>query len=68
MRYTPLLSGAIAAMLGAQGAFGISHGEVSEYYGKNVRWQELAKGIFTGVPEEEWDDNRKSTLYIYNVL
>ncbi|KAF4473001.1 hypothetical protein FALBO_109 [Fusarium albosuccineum] len=57
MRYTGFLAGAVAVVLGTQGALGISHGEVGEFNGKNFRWQELAKGIFTGVPEEEWDDN-----------
>ncbi|KAF4450123.1 hypothetical protein F53441_6722 [Fusarium austroafricanum] len=56
MLHTRFLTGAMAILLGTQGAFGLSHGEISEFNGKNVRWQELAKGVFTGVPENEWDD------------
>ncbi|KAF5004998.1 hypothetical protein FDECE_8523 [Fusarium decemcellulare] len=57
MRYTGFVTSAVAVVLGSQGVFGISNGEVGEFNGKNIRWQELAKGIFTGVPEEEWDNN-----------
>ncbi|KAJ3543272.1 hypothetical protein NM208_g3656 [Fusarium decemcellulare] len=64
MHYTRFLTGAAALVLGAQGVFGISHGELAEYNGKNIRWHELAKGVFTGVPEDEWDDkhHRKSLV------
>ncbi|KAM0238416.1 hypothetical protein ACHAP5_008606 [Fusarium lateritium] len=56
MLHSRLLAGAIAILLGGQGASALNHGEITEFDGKNVRWQELAKGIFTGVPEDEWDE------------
>ncbi|KAH6970217.1 hypothetical protein DER45DRAFT_640289 [Fusarium avenaceum] len=56
MLHSRLLTGAMALFLGAQGAFALNHGEVTEFDGKNVRWQELAKGMFTGVPEDKWDE------------
>ncbi|KAF5655653.1 hypothetical protein FHETE_11158, partial [Fusarium heterosporum] len=56
MLYSPLLAGAMAFFLGAQGALALNHGEVTEFDGKNFRWQELAKGVFTGVPEDKWDE------------
>ncbi|KAK4233221.1 hypothetical protein C8A03DRAFT_48165 [Achaetomium macrosporum] len=37
-----------------EGGFG--HGNVSEVFGKIVRWQQLALGISVGVPVDEWDD------------
>lgn len=66
MLHSRLLAGAMALFLGAQGAFALNHGEVTEFDGKNVRWQELAKGIFTGVPEDKWDEKRKSNLFVCN--
>ncbi|KAF5712422.1 hypothetical protein FMUND_8517 [Fusarium mundagurra] len=56
MFYTRFLTAVVAGLLGVQGVLGVKHGEVSEFDGKNVRWQELAKGVFTGIPENEWDD------------
>ncbi|KAH7263770.1 hypothetical protein BKA59DRAFT_506786 [Fusarium tricinctum] len=56
MLHSRLFASAMALFLGAQGALALNHGEVTEFDGKNVRWQELAKGIFTGVPEDKWDE------------
>jgi hypothetical protein len=39
----------------AEGGFG--HGNVSEAFGKMVRWQQIALGISVGVPLDEWDDD-----------
>jgi hypothetical protein len=39
----------------AEGGFG--HGNVSEAFGKTVRWQQVALGISVGVPLDEWDDD-----------
>lgn len=68
MFYTRFLTAVVAGLLGAQGALAVKHGEISEFDGKTVRWQELAKGVFTGVPENEWDDKRKKTASRYNPL
>ncbi|KAK4145522.1 uncharacterized protein C8A04DRAFT_35787 [Dichotomopilus funicola] len=35
---------------------GFGHGNVSEVFGKTVRWQQVALGITVGVPVDEWDD------------
>ncbi|KAF5022457.1 hypothetical protein F66182_5493 [Fusarium sp. NRRL 66182] len=56
MRSASFLSCAVAVVLGARQVLGITHGQVSEFAGKKVRWQELAEGVFTGVPEDKWDD------------
>lgn len=68
MLYARFLTAVVAGLLGAQGALSVKHGEISEFDGKNVRWQELAKGVFTGVPENEWDNKRKKTASRYNPL
>ena len=35
---------------------GFGHGNVSQVFGKTVRWQQVALGIAVGVPLDEWDD------------
>ncbi|KAG5794506.1 hypothetical protein H9Q69_006462 [Fusarium xylarioides] len=47
MFYTRFLTAVTAGLLGAQRALCVKHGEISQFDGKNVRWQELAKGVFT---------------------
>lgn len=64
MRYTQLLTCAVAVALGAQEALSVAHGDISEFDGNDVRWQEIAKGVFTGVPREKWDDSRKLHSFI----
>ncbi|KAJ4249168.1 hypothetical protein NW762_012503 [Fusarium torreyae] len=56
MLHSRFLISATARFLRSQGAFALNHGEVTEFDCKNVRWQELTKGVFTGVPEDKWDD------------
>ncbi|KAF4496665.1 hypothetical protein FAGAP_7156 [Fusarium agapanthi] len=56
MFHARFVTAVVAGLLGAQRVFGINHGKISEFDGKSVRWQELAKAVFTGVPENEWDD------------
>ncbi|OAQ76389.1 hypothetical protein VFPBJ_08749 [Purpureocillium lilacinum] len=34
----------------------MSHGEYEDYYGLVIRYHQLAEGVYTGVPAEEWDD------------
>lgn len=51
----------IAFALAATQTIAYSHGEEGEFNGKAIKWQQLAEGIFTGVPAEKWDD--KSKLY-----
>lgn len=36
-------------------AIGMIHGEIAEHGGKEYRFQQLAPGMFTGVPADEWD-------------
>jgi hypothetical protein len=40
-----------------QDAFPVSHGDTFEHNGITRRWHQLARGTFTGVPIDEWDDN-----------
>jgi hypothetical protein len=51
---------ALAVAIGATQAAAYRHGEVAEVSGKTFRWQQLAEGVFTGVPIDEWDDNGKT--------
>lgn len=53
----------LAAALGATQVATYSHGEESEFNGLAVRWQQLARGVFTGVPVEEWDSKSTSSLF-----
>ncbi|KAF9771673.1 hypothetical protein IL306_010681 [Fusarium sp. DS 682] len=46
----------IAVCLAATQTVAYSHGEQGEFEGKAIKWQQLAEGIFTGVPAENWDD------------
>jgi len=48
---------ALAVAIGATQAAAFYHGEVDEISGQVIRWQQLAEGVFTGVPVEKWDDN-----------
>ncbi|KAF5000211.1 hypothetical protein FGRMN_1932 [Fusarium graminum] len=32
------------------------HGERGESDGKAIKWQQLAQGVFTGVPAKDWND------------
>jgi hypothetical protein len=51
----------IAIGLGATQTMAYSHGEEGQVNGKPIKWQQLAEGVFTGVPAEQWND--KSELY-----
>lgn len=48
---------AVALTLGTSQVSAASHGEVEDYDGGKIRWQQVAKGVFTGVPADQWDDN-----------
>jgi hypothetical protein len=47
---------AIALACSATTAVAVSHGQFAEYDGKVVRYQQLAPGVFTGIPVDEWND------------
>lgn len=51
---------AIAAVLGVTQAAAITHGDKQTVDGTEIRWQQLAQGVFTGVPADKWDDKGKS--------
>ncbi|KAF4345886.1 hypothetical protein FBEOM_177 [Fusarium beomiforme] len=46
----------IAVCLAATQTAAYSHGEQGQFEGKAIKWQQLAEGVFTGVPAEQWDD------------
>lgn len=46
----------ISMGLSATQTIAYSHGEQGEFNGKAIKWQQLAEGVFTGVPAEEWDN------------
>lgn len=56
MHCMPAIMGAWAALLSVQGVWATQHGEAFNMEGKDYRWQEIADGVFTGVPEAEWSD------------
>ncbi|KAF5008742.1 hypothetical protein FDECE_4979 [Fusarium decemcellulare] len=56
MQYSMIFYYITAVFCAAQAA-ALSHGEDADYHGKSVRWQQLAQGIFVGVPVDEWDDS-----------
>ncbi|KAF5672289.1 hypothetical protein FHETE_3787 [Fusarium heterosporum] len=51
----------VAVGLAAMQAVAYSHGEQGEFDGKAIKWQQLAQGVFTGVPAKDWND--KSEFY-----
>lgn len=57
MMYKTMIAGAAAAFFGTAQA--VSHGDVQAYGDGNIRWQQVGDGLFTGVPESEWDDAGK---------
>ncbi|KIL95721.1 hypothetical protein FAVG1_00459 [Fusarium avenaceum] len=46
----------VAVGLTAMQTIAYSHGEEGEFNGKAIKWQQLAEGVFTGVPAEKWND------------
>ncbi|KAH6969230.1 hypothetical protein DER45DRAFT_589716 [Fusarium avenaceum] len=46
----------VAVGLTAMQTIAYSHGEEGKFNGKAIKWQQLAEGVFTGVPAEKWDD------------
>lgn len=62
MMYKSLISAAAAAFIGSVGVSAVSHGEVAAYGDGNIRWQQVGEGMFTGIPEDEWDDAGKQDL------
>lgn len=43
--------------LAASQATAYKHGEEGEFNGLQVRWHQLAEGVFQGVPRDTWDDS-----------
>ncbi|KAM0342902.1 hypothetical protein ACHAPU_009106 [Fusarium lateritium] len=57
----------IAVGLATMQTVAYSHGEQGKFDGKSIKWQQLAQGVFTGVPAKDW--NEKSEFYpIPNVI
>ena len=57
MHFKSLMSTAAAIALGSTQVAAISHGDVQDYNGSQVKWQQVGKGMWSGVPVEEWDDS-----------
>ncbi|KAF5011281.1 hypothetical protein FDECE_2581 [Fusarium decemcellulare] len=51
-----LLTVAIAAF-GATKIAAVEHGDVTAYNGGEIKWQQLGKGMWTGIPVDEWDES-----------
>lgn len=59
MLYTQIVCLALTAAFTASQVSAIAHGEVADHDGKEIRWQQLGKGMYTGVPADEWNDESK---------
>ncbi|UNI23259.1 hypothetical protein JDV02_009091 [Purpureocillium takamizusanense] len=56
MRSQHWLKALYLATLGATKIAAMTHGEYDDYLGKVIRYHQLAEGVYTGVPADEWDD------------
>ena len=46
------------------------HGEISDYFGKDMKWQQVADGMWRGINPDEWDDEKhaKNTTVIDDAM
>ncbi|KAI0010954.1 hypothetical protein F4779DRAFT_261301 [Xylariaceae sp. FL0662B] len=57
MLYKQFITAVSAIAWGASTTAAMSHGEFADHAGLVVRYHQLARDVFTGVPAEEWDDS-----------
>lgn len=57
MLFKKFLATAVAFLLGATEVAAVTHGEVTDYNGGQVKWHQLGKGMWSGIPIDEWDDS-----------
>ncbi|KAI1081810.1 hypothetical protein F5B20DRAFT_58244 [Whalleya microplaca] len=55
MQFKQLIT-AFAVMCGASMTLAQEHGEFADHNGLVIRYHQLARGVWTGVPADEWDD------------
>ncbi|OTA99233.1 hypothetical protein M426DRAFT_257247 [Hypoxylon sp. CI-4A] len=55
MQYKSLIA-AITVACSAGAAVAMEHGEYARHNGVTVRYHQMARGVFSGVPAEKWDD------------
>lgn len=54
--YKQVITVFAALAWGASSVAAIEHGEYGNFDGLEVRWQQLSRDTFTGVPVKKWDD------------
>ncbi|OTA52375.1 hypothetical protein K449DRAFT_403015 [Hypoxylon sp. EC38] len=57
MQYKQLISAVAVFASTAVATLALEHGEYADHNGLVIRYRQLAPGIFTGVPADEWDDS-----------
>lgn len=62
MHFANILSTVAIAALSATTVAAVEHGDVTVYDGAEVKWQQLGKGMWTGIPVNDWDEGGE---YLY---
>lgn len=57
MQLKQLTSVALTLVLGVTQVTALEHGDVEEYNGGTIRWLQVGKGMWSGIPIEDWDDD-----------
>lgn len=60
MHLERLIPLALTLALGTYQVVAIEHGEIEEYNGKSIKWLQVGKGMWSGIPLEDWDDDGMS--------
>ncbi|KAI0127382.1 hypothetical protein BJ170DRAFT_683229 [Xylariales sp. AK1849] len=56
MQYKQLISALAVVACGATTAAALEHGDFADHQGLVIRYHQLARDVFTGVPADAWDD------------
>lgn len=59
MQFKQLTSLAFSLALGVTQVAAVEHGDVEEYNGGTIKWLQVGKGMWSGIPIDEWDDDGK---------
>lgn len=57
MHFKSLASVATALAVGLIQVAAITHGHVEDYNGGQIKWQQVGKEMWSGIPLDEWDDS-----------
>lgn len=67
MHFNNLISSAAALTFAATKVAAVTHGEETDFNGAPVKWQQIGKGIWTGIPVDEWDDESEHFYTVLNI-